>query len=131
LGKEDIKSLYRVDVINVGFRKTVSQESLFILFFFKSGRNYDLMLCFINAMKFCSGGAVIWKDNVQGVLNKSNNRILVLSQHSELPHYFSGFVFVLVCNRVLCVCIYVNSSDFNNKKSILREKFAFVWFSLY
>ena len=56
-------------------KKTVRQESLFILFYFSlqslwSGRNYDLMLCFINVMKFCSGDAVRWKDNVQGVLKK-------------------------------------------------------------
>jgi hypothetical protein len=31
------------------------------------------MLCFINATKFCSGAAVRWKDNVQGVLKEITN----------------------------------------------------------
>jgi hypothetical protein len=36
LEKENIKRLYRVDVINVGFRKTVRKESLFLLFLLKN-----------------------------------------------------------------------------------------------
>jgi len=41
LEKEDIKSLYRVDVINVGFRKTVRQEFLFLLFLLTNTKTFE------------------------------------------------------------------------------------------
>jgi len=64
--------------------ETVRQESFFLLFrslqiqSLSSGRNYDLIFCFIIAMNFCSGGAVRWEDNLQDVLNKEGHELFFI-----------------------------------------------------
>jgi hypothetical protein len=95
LGKENIKSLYRVDVINVGLRgekKFDKGSCSFYLFFLQIqslwiDRNYYMMLCFINVTKFCSGSAVRCKDNIQDVLNKEEKFTVLCFPNTEILQY--------------------------------------------